>query len=89
MPRRCLPYFFLKHVHLMPVGHVAQAQDRENWPRTANGSSSWSATCYLIAVKTGKIRCETLLKSAQLAIIPLRVLVPSRLAILAILCVYH
>ena len=73
----------------MPVRHVAQAQDRENWPRTANGSSSWSATCYLIAVKTGKIRCETLLKSAYLAIIPLRVRVPSRLAILAILCVYH
>ena len=47
----------------MPVRHVAQAQDRGNWPRTANGSSSWSATCYLIAVKTGKIRCETLLKA--------------------------
>ena len=54
----------------MHVRHVAQAQDRDFSPRMANGLSEVSARCYLIAVKTGEILCETLPKLAHLAIIP-------------------
>ena len=73
----------------MHVRKVAQAQDREVSPRMANGLSEVSARCYLIAVKTGEILCETLTKLAHLAIILYGVRVLSELGIKIILCVNH
>ena len=50
--------------------HIAQAQDRDFSARMANGLSEGSARCYLIAVKTGELLCETLPKVVHVAIIP-------------------
>ena len=70
----------------MHLRHVAQAQDRDFSPCMANGLSEVSARCYLIAVKTGELLCETLSKVAHVAIIPYGVRVLSGLGTKIILC---